>query len=137
MKNTVFFKSFLLAVSLGALAGNASAVAYVTDANITSVSAETSAPTSVPSTNYTVPNLTGNQAFHVFVDKSVSGVASCATQTSAGRRFAADPQTAIGRAQIATVLMAHAAGRKVSIYGTGTCDVWTAVESIGRVVVGN
>jgi hypothetical protein len=93
------------ALSVAVNAGNA----YGT---ITSVTAELSA---------------SGGAFFVYLSVPDSSAPTSATQTSA---FVLNPTTDIGKAQIATILEAKAAGTPVGILGNNTCNISGAAEDI-------
>jgi hypothetical protein len=92
-------------LSVAANAGNAFGT-------ITSVTAELSA---------------SGGAFFVYLSVSDSSAPTCATQTSA---FVLNPTTDIGKAQIATILEAKAAGTPVGIVGNNTCNISGSSEDI-------
>jgi predicted regulator of Ras-like GTPase activity (Roadblock/LC7/MglB family) len=56
----------------------------------------------------------------------------CATDTF----FSVANETSVaGRQQLAMLTMAQAAGKRVTIYGTGACARWPSAEDIAEVVV--
>lgn len=75
-------------------------------------------------------------AFFVYVDIApTTAAAACATQTTSAYRWALDPSTAAGKAGIAAILMAQATGKTITVYGTGTCTVWSDTENVSWVMV--
>lgn len=60
-------------------------------------------------------------------------VPACAAGQAA--RWAIDTNTAAGKAQLAGLLAAHAAGKKVSVSGTNTCNIWADTESVSYLLV--
>jgi hypothetical protein len=85
------------------------------------------------------------QAFFVYVDIAPTNVPACATETSSVRRFAVDPGTPGGKAEIAAIIAAFAAGRTIDIGGRGqfpaafpgaqACNVWSTTETINYMFV--
>lgn len=66
----------------------------------------------------------------VLITGSRSGAPGCATDP----RLAINPNTAAGKAIMAVLMTAKAAGNTVHIYGKGSCDVMgTEFESIDRI----
>jgi hypothetical protein len=60
------------------------------------------------------------------------GVPGCATDTF----FSVSNESSVaGRQQLAVLTMAQAAGKRVTIYGTGACARWPSAEDIAEVVV--
>jgi hypothetical protein len=68
----------------------------------------------------------------MLVYPSVSITTPSCTQTG---RFAIDTNTVSGKEQAAAIRFAFALGRTVSIYGAGTCSVFTDTESVTSVYV--
>lgn len=50
-------------------------------------------------------------------------------------RWAFDARTAEGQSRLAILMTAFSLHRKVSIAGTGTCDVWGDTESLQSIVI--
>lgn len=70
-----------------------------------------------------------NGAFFVYVSAASGGtIPSCAT--SGSNRYAINPSTASGAAQIAVALTAYTTKSKVFIAGTGKCTIWPDTEDV-------
>lgn len=78
-----------------------------------------------------------NTAYFVYVSAAPTGAAACGTVTASQYRFAIDPTTQVGKAQIANVLAAYATGALVDVYGLGTCLLWPDTESVERIALHN
>lgn len=50
--------------------------------------------------------------------------------TTAPDRWALDASTVAGQAQVAVLLNAQASGKRIWIYGTGTCSIWPDTETV-------
>jgi len=68
-----------------------------------------------------------NGVLLVPTDGARVNVPACATESA---RFAINGTTAAGKVQVATMLMAIALGKKIYVWGTGTCSVWADTETI-------
>lgn len=69
---------------------------------------------------------------YVYVNGPRTTAPGCATDTF----FTVSNETSVaGRQQLAMLTMAQAAGKRVTIYGTGTCARWPSAEDIAEVVV--
>lgn len=104
----------------------AGAIAFSSDSGMASVSG---APVMI--TEVHVMTQAGGQVIF-----NVSGVRSnmpaCAT---AGNRWAFSDSNAGGQGTLSALLTAYAAGKLVTIYGTGVCDVWGDTESVDYIVI--
>lgn len=102
-------------------------IAGMTEANAGSVISTTITQVS----SFGSTNLKGQSGtFMVYVSMPIAGAPACATVS----RFAVNPGTDAGRAQIATILAAQATGRSVALYGLGVCDLWGDTESLDGLV---
>ena len=90
--------------------------------------ASSSAPAEVSRVYYTS---TGAVVFHTSIVRI--DVPSCAA--SQPTRWAIDPNTAVGKIQLAGLLTAHATGKKVEVGGTNTCNIWGDTESVNYLLV--
>ena len=69
---------------------------------------------------------------YIYVNGPRTTPPGCATDTF----FAVANETSVaGRQQLAMLTMAQAAGKRVTIYGTGACARWPSAEDIAEVVV--
>ena len=69
---------------------------------------------------------------YVYVNGPRSTAPGCATDTF----WAVSNESSVaGRQQLAMLTMAQAAGKRVTIYGTGACARWPSAEDIAEVVV--
>ena len=69
---------------------------------------------------------------YVYVNGPRTAAPGCATDTF----FSVANETSVaGRQQLAMLTMAQAAGKRVTIYGTGACARWPSAEDIADVVV--
>ena len=69
---------------------------------------------------------------YVYVNGPRSTAPGCATDTF----WAVGNESSVaGRQQLAMLTMAQAAGKRVTIYGTGACARWPSAEDIAEVVV--
>lgn len=109
-------KSILLAVILTlGLSGTAFSAGTVTGATLTGV---------------TIFSSIGDILF-VSTNQTVETPASCGQNTAF--QFAVDLTTALGQQTMALLLAARAAQTPISISGTGTCSVYSNVETINVV----
>src|SRR4051812_22609280 len=68
---------------------------------------------------------------YVYVNGPRSAGPGCATDTF----FSVSNESSVaGRQQLAMLTMAQAAGKRVTIYGTGTCARWPSAEDIAEIV---
>lgn len=72
--------------------------------------------------------------FRVYLAASISGSPGCATTAL---QFAVDPTTQAGKNMMASLSMAMFAGKTVQFTGTGTCSLYSTVETIGLMAVVN
>ena len=75
------------------------------------------------------PHFMGNGAVLVYTSGSRTGTIPACGVTQP-QRFALDSTTPAGKAQLAGILTAFAAGKPVVIVGTGTCSVFFDSETI-------
>jgi len=69
---------------------------------------------------------------YVYINGPRTTAPGCATDTF----FSVANETSVsGRQQLAMLTMAQAAGKRVTIYGTGACARWPSAEDIAEVVV--
>ena len=101
----------------------------VVAASISSAYAGTSGPGNIIN-----PYFMQNGALLVTTDASQSGAPSCATVIN---RWAIDATTPAGKLQATAVLTAYAMGKKIAIWGTGTCSVWGDTEGVSFLQVIN
>lgn len=73
-------------------------------------------------------------ALLVSTDAVQSGAPACATVVG---RWAIDGTTPAGKLQAAAVIAALAMGKKIAIWGTGTCSVWGDTETVSFLQVVN
>jgi hypothetical protein len=69
---------------------------------------------------------------YAYLDGPRTTAPSCATQPFWA---IANESSIAGRQQIALLTMAQASGKRVTIYGTGSCGRWPDAENIAEVVV--
>jgi hypothetical protein len=82
----------------------------------------------------TVTSVSGeNGAFFVYVSTAPGGtIPNCAT--SGSYRYAINPGTASGAAQIAVALTAYTTKATIFIAGKGTCTTWPDTEDVNYIV---
>lgn len=69
---------------------------------------------------------------YIYVNGPRTTAPGCATDTF----FSIANETSVaGRQQLAMLTMAQAAGKRVTIYGSGACARWPSAEDIAEVVV--
>lgn len=73
-------------------------------------------------------------ALLVSTDAAQSGAPACATVAS---RWAIDGTTPAGKVQAAAVFSALAMGKKIAVWGTGTCSVWGDTETVNFLQIVN
>jgi hypothetical protein len=69
---------------------------------------------------------------YVYLDGPRTAPPSCASQAF---WVVGNEASIAGRQQLALLTMAQASGKRVTIYGTGTCGRWPDAENIAEVVV--
>ncbi len=84
--------------------------------------------------NIVGPYFMQTDALLVSTDAPQSGAPACATVAS---RWAIDGTTPAGKIQVAAVLAAFAMGKKIAVWGAGTCSVWGDTETVNFLQVVN
>jgi hypothetical protein len=116
-----FVNAIKISCIIFVLAGTSAARAQGTVTNV-----------SIPNTIAEQQTTTSGQAFFVYLSATITGSPTCATQTT---RFAIDPDTPGGKAQVAAILAAQIAGRTINAVGRGVCDIWPGTESLDYVTI--
>jgi hypothetical protein len=80
------------------------------------------------------PYFTPTGTVLVTTDASQSAAPACATVPN---RWAIDATTPAGKLQATAVLTAYAMGKRIAIWGTGTCSVWGDTEGVSLLQVIN
>ena len=76
----------------------------------------------------------GNSAVFIGINGTVGGQPPTCAQAET-TRFVVNPSTPQGQALVAMVLSAQARGASVTIFGSGSCDIWGDTESVLYLVI--
>jgi hypothetical protein len=76
----------------------------------------------------------GNSAVFIGINGTVGGQPPTCAQAET-TRFVINPSTPQGQALVAMALSAQARGANITIFGSGSCDIWGDTESVLYLVI--